>query len=53
VENRIVFGEVVGVHIDDRVLHNGHVDLTKIRPIARCGYQDYAVVEALFAMGRP
>jgi len=53
VENRVVFGEVVGVHIDERVLVNGQVDLALVRPVARCGYQDYAVVEKLFSMRRP
>lgn len=53
VENRIVFGEVVGVHLDESVLVDGHVDLARVKPIARCGYQDYAVVESLFRMPRP
>jgi flavin reductase (DIM6/NTAB) family NADH-FMN oxidoreductase RutF len=53
VENRVVFGEVVGVHIDESVLVDGHLDLTRVQPIARCGYQDYAVVESLFPMPRP
>jgi flavin reductase (DIM6/NTAB) family NADH-FMN oxidoreductase RutF len=53
VENRVVFGEVVGVHIDERVLVNGQIDLALVKPVARCGYQDFAVVESLFAMPRP
>ena len=52
-ENRVVFGEVVGVHIDEAVLVAGQIDLTLVRPIARCGYQDFALVEALFSMPRP
>lgn len=43
----IVIGRVVGIHIDDDVIMvdgSGKVDLSKIQPIARCGYFDYAVV---------
>ncbi|MBY0506613.1 MAG: flavin reductase family protein [Bryobacteraceae bacterium] len=53
IENRVVFGEVVGVHIAESILINGQVDLTLAKPIARCGYSDYAVVERLFALSRP
>ena len=53
IENRVVFGEVAGVHIDESVLVEGRVDLTRVRPIARCGYQDYSVLDALFSMRRP
>jgi flavin reductase (DIM6/NTAB) family NADH-FMN oxidoreductase RutF len=53
VDSHVVFGEVVGVHIDDRYLVNGVLDTAALRPIARCGYDQYAVVEALFSMTRP
>jgi len=49
----IVVGEVVGVHVDDAVIVDGHVDVTRMKPIARLGYMDYAVVEELFSMQRP
>jgi len=51
----VVFGEVVGVHIDDAVLVDGIVDPGLLRPIARLGGRDYAVVEAasVFQMTRP
>jgi flavin reductase (DIM6/NTAB) family NADH-FMN oxidoreductase RutF len=50
----MVLGEVVGVHIDDRYLTNGHFDTAAARPIARCGYRgDYAEVTSLFEMIRP
>lgn len=51
--NSMVIGEVVGVHIRDDVITDGRVDITKIRPIARLGYHDYAVVEQVFSMRRP
>ena len=49
----VVFGQVVGVHIDDRFIKNGRLDTAAMRPIARCGYSDYAVVDEVFAMTRP
>jgi flavin reductase (DIM6/NTAB) family NADH-FMN oxidoreductase RutF len=49
----VVLGEVVGIHIDDSVIVNGHVDVTRMRPIARLGYMDYCVVDELFSMQRP
>ncbi len=49
----VVFGQVVAVHIDDRVMVDGMLDLTKVRPLSRLGYKDYAVVEELFQMERP
>lgn len=49
----IVLGIVVGVHIDDRVIVDGKVDATKLHPVARLGYMDYAAVNEVFAMTRP
>jgi len=52
-DRHVVFGQVVGVHIDDRFLRNGLLDTAAMKPIARCGYHEYAVVESVFAMVRP
>ena len=51
--NHAIFGEVVGVHIDDRYIKDGRIDVLALRPIARLGYMDYAVVERIFTMSRP
>jgi flavin reductase (DIM6/NTAB) family NADH-FMN oxidoreductase RutF len=51
--NAAVFGEVVRVHIDDALLVNGRVDITRARPVARLGYAQYAVLEQTFSMRRP
>jgi hypothetical protein len=32
---------------------NGRFDLTKVRPMARLGYKDYAVVTELMELARP
>ena len=51
--NVMVIGEVVGVHIDDAVLADGKVDVTRYQPLARLGYRDYAAVREVFALDRP
>ena len=51
--NTVVFGEVVGVHIDDRVLVDGRIDFLKLRPVGRLGYQDFVEVDSVFSMERP
>lgn len=54
VDQHVVVGQVVGVHIDERFVREGHVDTAAMRPIARCGYRgDYTVLESLFEMLRP
>lgn len=52
-ENVMVIGEVVAVHIREEYLTDGAFDLEKVQPVARCGYKDYAVVRELFSMTRP
>jgi flavin reductase (DIM6/NTAB) family NADH-FMN oxidoreductase RutF len=51
----VVFGRVVGVHVDDAYIDAGFVDTVAMRPIARLGYMDYAVVnpDAVFTLDRP
>ncbi|MCB2102234.1 MAG: flavin reductase family protein [Rhodobacterales bacterium] len=51
--NTLVLGRVLGVHIDERVLTDGLIDMEKARPLARLGYKDYTVVDRVFAMDRP
>ena len=51
--NLVGFGEVIGIHVDDSLIVDGKVDVTKFKPIARLGYHDYAVVEEVFSMERP
>ncbi len=53
--NHIVIGQVVGVHISEEVISGGMVDIAKLRPVARLGYLDYAVIEPenVFSLPRP
>lgn len=52
--NILVLGQVVGIHIAEDCVVDGAFDLTRAKPIARCGgLADYAVVTELFQMVRP
>ncbi|MET0172995.1 MAG: flavin reductase family protein [Agrobacterium vaccinii] len=37
----VVFGQVMGIHLDESVIENGRIDMARARPIARMGYRDY------------
>ena len=54
-EQHVVFGQVVGVHIDQRFIRDGLLDTAAMRPIARAGYGDYFVStpETKFSLRRP
>lgn len=50
----MIIGKVVLIHIKDEVIDPaGKIDIVKIRPLARLGYQDYACVESIFEITRP
>jgi flavin reductase (DIM6/NTAB) family NADH-FMN oxidoreductase RutF len=54
-ERYVVFGQVVGVYIDDAFIKDGRLDTAAMRPIARAGYADYFVgtPETKFSLKRP
>jgi flavin reductase (DIM6/NTAB) family NADH-FMN oxidoreductase RutF len=49
----MVIGQVVGVHIDDRLIRDGLVETERMRIIMRAGYHDYFVADTKFSMVRP
>ncbi len=51
--NRLVIARVVGIHIDDAIITDERIDVTKFKPIARLGYMEYSCVEEKFVMERP
>jgi len=53
IDNHLVIGEVVAFHIEDAFIRDGRFDTAAAKPLARCGYQDYAAVESLIALARP
>ncbi len=50
---RMVFGEVVGIHINDEFIRDGKVDTAAMQILTRMGYDEYAVLEKAFSMARP
>ncbi len=51
--NNVVFGKVIGIHINDAIIHDGKIDMQAFRPVARLGYHDYTTVDSIFSMNRP
>lgn len=51
--NLVVFGHVVAVHIADDVVVDGRVDIHRLQPISRLGYNEYSRVTDVFTMDRP
>ncbi|NYJ09357.1 flavin reductase (DIM6/NTAB) family NADH-FMN oxidoreductase RutF [Rhizobium leguminosarum] len=52
-ENVLVFGEVVGIRIDETIVRDGRLDMSIARPVARMGYMDYSEGSDVFEMFRP
>jgi flavin reductase (DIM6/NTAB) family NADH-FMN oxidoreductase RutF len=52
-ENVMVFGQVVGIHIDEAILRDGRIDMALAQPIARLGYMDYSESSDVFELFRP
>ncbi|MBN18946.1 MAG: flavin reductase [Chloroflexi bacterium] len=51
--NIVVFGEIIGVHIDDEIISQDRIDFMKLRAIGRLGYNDYVEINNFFSMERP
>lgn len=49
----VVFGRVVGIHIDDRIIKDGRIDTLAFKPVARLGYSEYTTTENVWRMPRP
>ena len=50
----MVYGEVMRIHVDDKVVtSDGKLDIPRIRPLARLGYYDYTSVTETFEMRIP
>jgi flavin reductase (DIM6/NTAB) family NADH-FMN oxidoreductase RutF len=54
-DRHVVFGQVIGVYIDERFVRDGLLDTAAMAPIMRAGYHDYFGVSAdgRFTMKRP
>ncbi len=51
--NRMVIGEVTGIHLRDDCLIDGKFDVTRFALLARLGYRDYTTVRDAFELSRP
>ena len=53
--NYVIFGQVVGIYINDNFLKDGLFNASAARPLVRLGYMDYGVVgsENTFTKNRP
>ena len=52
-ENWVIFGQVIGFHVDEAIIKDGLVDVTLYQPVSRLGYMDYATITEVYAMDRP
>lgn len=52
-ETWVVIGQVTWIHINDDVIVDGFVDVTRYQPLSRLGYTHYAAVESVFSLDRP
>ncbi|MBA3909425.1 MAG: flavin reductase [Rhodobacter sp.] len=50
---RMLLGEVVGIHMRDDCLIDGRFDVTRYQPAARMGYHDYTFVRDVITLHRP
>jgi flavin reductase (DIM6/NTAB) family NADH-FMN oxidoreductase RutF len=49
----MVFGDVTSIYVEDDIVTDGKVDATKLKPVARLGGAEYAVVTEVFEIPRP
>jgi flavin reductase (DIM6/NTAB) family NADH-FMN oxidoreductase RutF len=49
----LIIAHVLAIHIADWAISDGMVDVLKIRPLARLGYNQYTSVESFFTMTVP
>ena len=51
--NSLVIGTVRSVFIADDAIVDGRFDVASVRPLARLGYRDYALIDKTFELQRP
>jgi len=51
--NSLVIGTVRNVFIADDAIVDGRFDVASVRPLARLGYRDYAIIDEAFELQRP
>jgi flavin reductase (DIM6/NTAB) family NADH-FMN oxidoreductase RutF len=48
----IILGEIVGIHVSEEIVVDGKINVRRMRPVARLGYDEYAVIDDVFRMPR-
>jgi flavin reductase (DIM6/NTAB) family NADH-FMN oxidoreductase RutF len=48
-----IFGEVVHMYVDDGLIHDGKIDLLKLKPVARMGGLEWSRLGEIFTLERP
>ena len=51
--NFVIFGKVIGIHVNDDMVEDGLAKVEKWQPVSRLGYFDYATVTEVYEMFRP
>lgn len=49
----VTYGEIIGIHIDDRFIEAGRVCTDKLQPLSRAGYFDYSWIDTVTSVPRP
>lgn len=49
----LVFGAVLHLHVDDRIMTEGRVDLNRLRPVGRLGGNGYSVANEDLSIAKP
>jgi len=49
----VIFGQVVGIHIDEAVIRDGRFDVSLADPVTRLGYLDFGYTDGLHELVRP
>lgn len=50
ISSKLIFGHVVGINIDDSIITDGKVDILKLKPVTRLGYNQYSVIDSFFTL---
>lgn len=51
--NNLVLGKILTIHVEDRVLIKGRIDLEKLEPVGRLSGISYCKVDSIFQIERP
>lgn len=49
----MIIGEVLCFYVEDELLHNGRIDIAKLKPVSRLAGASYATIGRTFEMQRP